>query len=1303
MRVVVDLQVFPLSTALGSVIDDYSAALVSAMLRYPGLHDVTVMISHSSEELLEELRKKLPDLFSDHAVCVSRLPFLEIAQATGHWHRTAAELVREHALLQLKPDVILCAPLAVAAGPLLVSQLRCSAIPAAIALSHVPGAINPKTTAVESDGNALGSPCNGVQPKQSWQSELVLTASDYSKRRLVAALELVPDRVLVVPPGVAERLRPATASLAETHAISRRFTMSQDFILSIAGGTHHEVQRLVEAYVLMPAEVRAANRLVIVGVVDNNVTRELLGFAHSNGLSDGQLAIAPGASDDELAALYSTCKLVVLSGTEDATPQEALRAMSYGMPLLGPNHTSLREIFGLSEAMFDPGSARSLSETLCRALMIGEFREKLKLHSAQQARRFTWEASAHRSFEALEKLHRPRPATPSTRPSSPHPRSRMAYVSPLPPERSGIADYSAELLPELAKHYQIDLITDLPQIAEPFLQQRFKRVSFQEFEKTARTYERILYHVGNSPFHSQIPSLVEQYPGVVVFHDFFLSHLFKYLESIDDVSLWRNLYISHGYPSLLARARRGDDAAVWEYPCSLAVLSAAAGVIVHSEHARQLASEWFGISPESCRVIPQLRRPQPPVNREKARKILAIASDAFVVCSFGFLSPAKLNHLLHRSWLGTSLARLPNCHLVFAGGDGAGNPYQLNELPSSRIRATGYLSREEYELYLAAADVGVQLRSELSRGETPRSVLDCMAYGLATVVSSHPALADLPKDSVLKLSPSTNLDELVAALEKLYRAPKYRAELGQRARHYVETLRSPVLIARQYADVVEEFAREHPVALTNRITINLVEQAVKAAPSDSELATLASCIAEHRGRDGLRQLLVDITVLVSLGDSKTGIHRTTRAILRELLENPPAGWRIEPVLRRHGETYRYARRFVEGYLGLRNLNLEDAPVAVNPRDVFLGLDWDPGISVDDQAANWLLHHRQRGLRTVFTIYDLLPIEHSEWFKPDMQPVFHGWLSRICRIAEGFACISRTVADELISWLDGYSPAATRAIDVGYFHLGSDIEASCASHGLSHEEQSLLNTLKGREVLLMVGTVEPRKGHGQALPAMEQLWLAGENATLVICGRQGWMVDSLAEKLRSHPELGRRLFWMEQATDEALLKLYSIASSILMASEGEGFGLPLVEAAHYGVPIITRDLAVFREVAGEHAYYFSGTDSTHLAAAIRNWLELYRRGEHPKSNVMPRLTWQQSTEQLLRIALGGPGYRRWRRARAFELQRPVQTPVDGRATRGQADQGASMESWFANGSADAQREEGNAGIPASPLNIENRTN
>jgi glycosyltransferase involved in cell wall biosynthesis len=163
---------------------------------------------------------------------------------------------------------------------------------------------------------------------------------------------------------------------------------------------------------------------------------------------------------------------------------------------------------------------------------------------------------------------------------------------------------------------------------------------------------------------------------------------------------------------------------------------------------------------------------------------------------------------------------------------------------------------------------------------------------------------------------------------------------------------------------------------------------------------------------------------------------------------------------------------------------------------------------------------------------------------------------------------------------------------------------------------------------MVGTIEPRKAHAQALAAFELLWQKGIDVNLVIVGKQGWMVDAVATALRGHPQLGKKLFWLHGVSDQMLTEAYRLAAALLAASLGEGFGLPLIEAAQHGLPIIARGLPVFREVSGEHAFYFEGTEPAQLADAINQWLDLYRQGMAPASSAMPWLTWSESAQQLL---------------------------------------------------------------------------
>lgn len=176
---------------------------------------------------------------------------------------------------------------------------------------------------------------------------------------------------------------------------------------------------------------------------------------------------------------------------------------------------------------------------------------------------------------------------------------------------------------------------------------------------------------------------------------------------------------------------------------------------------------------------------------------------------------------------------------------------------------------------------------------------------------------------------------------------------------------------------------------------------------------------------------------------------------------------------------------------------------------------------------------------------------------------------------------------------------------------------------------------------MVGTIEPRKCYLQALEAFDKLWQNGVDVNLVIVGKEGWLgfpddsrrnIPHTIERLRHHPERGKRLFWLEGISDEYLEQIYDTSTCLIAASEDEGFGLPLIESAQHEIPIIARDISVFREVAGDHAFYFHGREPEDLAHAIREWLILYAHNRHPSSRGMPWLTWKDSAQQVLNFVI-----------------------------------------------------------------------
>ncbi|MBU2855935.1 glycosyltransferase family 4 protein [Acidithiobacillus ferrooxidans] len=392
---------------------------------------------------------------------------------------------------------------------------------------------------------------------------------------------------------------------------------------------------------------------------------------------------------------------------------------------------------------------------------------------------------------------------------------------------------------------------------------------------------------------------------------------------------------------------------------------------------------------------------------------------------------------------------------------------------------------------------------------------------------------------------------------------------------------------------------------------------------------------------GGQKLLIDISELV-LHDVHTGIQRVARSILQELLLHPPAGYAVEAVYTDALGQLRYARKFTSTAAGKNPAEHEEPLVSTHPGDIF----FCPDLHLNYPFAT-LAALRQRGLRIVFTVYDIIGLNYPRFFHRALNLAFTDWFAGVMSVADSIVCDSRAVADEVKAWLEDHPGQRTRPLPIGYFHLGADIEASRPTQGPENEGGEVLAACQSRPTLLMVGTVEPRKGHAQALAAVESLWKDGVQINLVIIGKEGWRIQRLTRQLRRHPERNRRLFWLEKASDALLMQLYAQSTALLAASYAEGFGLPLIEAARQGLPIIARDIPVFHEVAGDFAFYFPNTDSAALADSLRQWFRLYAEGKAPPSRDMPTLTWAQSTQQLLQVILENDWYTTYQPADARE--------------------------------------------------------
>jgi glycosyltransferase involved in cell wall biosynthesis len=503
-----------------------------------------------------------------------------------------------------------------------------------------------------------------------------------------------------------------------------------------------------------------------------------------------------------------------------------------------------------------------------------------------------------------------------------------------------------------------------------------------------------------------------------------------------------------------------------------------------------------------------------------------------------------------------------------------------------------------------------------------------MNYGLPTIVNANGSMADLDAGAVWKLPEEFTDEQLIDALEALWQDRERRRQMGRTAREIIVEQHDPRKCADLYSQAIESFYEVGAQSLP--ALPDAIARVPGHSPKDADLIPLVEAIARSfPPRNRSRQLLVDISELVQR-DVGTGIQRVVRNIVKEWLHNPPQGYRVEPVYATVDQPYRYARGFTAKLLSIPGNVLRDELIDYANGDVFLGLDLQPQVVPAQQAFYQAL--RRQGVRVKFVVYDLLCVLMPQYFIPGAADGFTPWLEVVAE-SDGAVCISQSVAKELGDWVDKNGHIKQRPFNIDWFHLGAEFDYSHPARSLPQDAEVTLAQLQSRPTFLMVGTIEPRKGHAQVLDAFEQLWQSAVDVNLVIVGKQGWLVERLIERLHAHPKREKRLFWLEGISDEYLEKLYAVSACLIAASYGEGFGLPLIEAAQHKLPIIARDISVFREVAGDHAYYFVGKDSDDLAVAIRNWLALYEKGNHPTSDKMPWLTWKESAAQLLNILIG----------------------------------------------------------------------
>ncbi len=371
---------------------------------------------------------------------------------------------------------------------------------------------------------------------------------------------------------------------------------------------------------------------------------------------------------------------------------------------------------------------------------------------------------------------------------------KIGYVSPLPPDASGIADFAEELLPELKKHMELEIFSRIPVKSER-LEMEFALHSLGELEdqKMREKCDLLVYQAGNNVrFHGEILEKFKKYPGVLEIHDFAMHH---YLAGVtyakgDYEAYVKAMAYCHGRRGEITARKflAGEGRAPWEndalrYNVNKYLVDASSAVITHSDMAKQMIQ---AVSPDKPIVNIPLHTSDilenPRLYQAECRKKLEIKDDLLVFGSFGYVTRDKRIPEIVEA-LGMYAAQTGRDFHYYIVGKIEEMDVNIERLAKQlgigdKVTVTGFTDLDTFKVYMGACDICFNMRYP-TQGESSGSLHRILGMGKPVIVSQIGSFEEYPDDIVLKISHDQN--EVHEILEAIRGLTQNREKLAARS------------------------------------------------------------------------------------------------------------------------------------------------------------------------------------------------------------------------------------------------------------------------------------------------------------------------------------------------------------------------------------------------------------------------------------------------------------------------------------------------------------------------------------------
>jgi glycosyltransferase involved in cell wall biosynthesis len=389
----------------------YSLALAKAIAQNAGQHWVCILLNGRFRDSVEEIISSFEGILAPDRFLIFNVPGpVSALRLANTWRRQTAEILREYVINSFAPDVVLVTSMIEGADDDTITSI--GSLPVTVPVTAVIYDLIPM---LDPQGNIA------AEHWRKWyeskiaallRGDMLFGISQFTVDEAITRLKISPKSIRNVSSAADKIFSPLSSSSCDVSAVIGRFGISRKFLMhSGAFELRKNFQGLIRAYAELPITVRKQYQLVMVSRLDKFAHSEISALVTSLGLAADDVLFTGFVDDQDLVALYFACHLFVYPSFLEGFGLPALEAMSCGTPTIGSDRTSVPEVIGCRDALFDPSSVQAMSDLMCRALTDEHFYDSLRIHAKEQAAKFSWDDTAIRVIaglqEVVEKVERP--------------------------------------------------------------------------------------------------------------------------------------------------------------------------------------------------------------------------------------------------------------------------------------------------------------------------------------------------------------------------------------------------------------------------------------------------------------------------------------------------------------------------------------------------------------------------------------------------------------------------------------------------------------------------------------------------------------------------------------------------------------------------------------------------------------------------------------------------------------------------------------------------------------------------------